>query len=75
MENSQEIITAPIPDFCRLSGLGRSLVYEMIDDGRLESILIGRRRLIVVDSYRRLIEQQRVTKEKFARPGTKRVLR
>jgi excisionase family DNA binding protein len=60
MDNiADRIITAPIAEFCRLSGIGRSLVYEMIGDGRLDSIRIGKRRLIVLDSYRRLIECQR----------------
>lgn len=54
-----ERITAPVGEFCRLAGIGRSLVYEMIGDGRLDSITIGKRRLIVLDSYRRLIERQR----------------
>jgi excisionase family DNA binding protein len=52
-------ITAPIGEFCKLAGIGRSLVYEMIGDGRLDSITIGKRRLIVLDSYRRLVERQR----------------
>jgi excisionase family DNA binding protein len=52
-----ERITAPVGEFCRLAGIGRSLTYEMIADGRLESILIGKRRLIVLDSYRRLVER------------------
>jgi excisionase family DNA binding protein len=54
-------ITATVSDFCHLTGIGRSLVYEMIGDGRLDSILIGKRRLIVLDSYRRLIERQRAS--------------
>jgi excisionase family DNA binding protein len=54
-------ITAPINEFCRLAGIGRSLVYEMLDDGRLASITLGKRRLIVIDSYRQLIERQRPT--------------
>jgi excisionase family DNA binding protein len=54
-------ITAPIGEFCKLAGIGRSLVYEMIGDGRLDSILIGKRRLIVLDSYRRLVERQRAS--------------
>jgi hypothetical protein len=55
------IITAPIGEFCRLSGIGRTRIYELIGDGSLDSITIGRRRLIVIDSYRRLIERQRST--------------
>jgi excisionase family DNA binding protein len=54
-----EPITASIPEFCRISGLGRSTVYEMLGDGSLDSITIGRRRLILIDSYRRLIEARR----------------
>lgn len=56
---SDRIITAPIGEFCRISGIGRSRVYELIDDGSLESFTLGKRRLIVIDSYRRLIERQR----------------
>lgn len=52
-------ITAPIGEFCKLAGIGRSLVYEMISDGRLDSILIGKRRLVVIESYHRLVERQR----------------
>jgi hypothetical protein len=53
------VITAPISEFCRLSGIGRTKVYELLGHGNLESISIGRRRLIVLDSYRRLIHRQR----------------
>jgi excisionase family DNA binding protein len=56
--DTPERITAPIDQFCILAGIGRSLVYEMLGDGRLESIRIGKRRLIVLDSYRRLIERE-----------------
>jgi excisionase family DNA binding protein len=52
-------ITAPVNEFAQLSGLGVSTVWAMIKDKRLEAIAIGRRRLIVIDSYRRLIEGQR----------------
>jgi hypothetical protein len=48
-------ITATIPEFRRLSGIGRSRIYELLDAGELESIHLGARRLIVIDSYRRLL--------------------
>jgi hypothetical protein len=54
-----DIITATIPEFRRLSGISRSRIYELLDVGDLESIHIGARRLVVIDSYRRLIERQR----------------
>jgi excisionase family DNA binding protein len=53
-----DAITAPVDKFCVLSGLGKNTVYQMIGDGRLASIKIGRRRLVVVDSYRRLIQEE-----------------
>ena len=51
-------ITAPVGEFCRLAGIGRTLCYAMLADGRLASILIGKRRLVVLDSFRQLIERQ-----------------
>ena len=56
-----DAITAPVDKFCVLSGLGKNTVYQMIGDGRLASIKIGRRRLVVVDSYRRLIQEEQAT--------------
>ena len=55
---AHHIITAPVGEFCRLSGLGRTKVYELLGAGTLASITIGKRRLIVLDSYRKLIERQ-----------------
>lgn len=62
MDNfANRIITAPVGEFCRISGIGRTRVYELIAAGDLDSITVGKRRLIVLDSYRRLIERQRGT--------------
>jgi hypothetical protein len=62
MDNfADRIITAPVGEFCRISGIGRTRVYELIGVGALDSITVGKRRLIVLDSYRRLIERQRGT--------------
>jgi hypothetical protein len=66
-----DLITATIDQFRRLSGLGRSRIYEMLTSGELESVHVGARRLILVDSYRRLIERQRTAVEPA--PGHRRV--
>jgi excisionase family DNA binding protein len=55
----EHLITATIGNFCALSNIGRSKVYELLDAGDLQSIKIGKRRLILIDSYHRLIERQR----------------
>jgi len=40
---------------CALTNLGKTKVYELINDGRLDTISIGRRRLVKVDSIYRLL--------------------
>jgi excisionase family DNA binding protein len=52
-----DIITATIPEFCRVSGNGRSKTYELLAEGRLKSIKIGKRRLILINSYRELVDE------------------
>ena len=54
---ADDIITAPIDRFCQLAGIGRSKAYELIADGILDSVLVADRRLIVIDSWRRLIAE------------------
>jgi hypothetical protein len=51
--------TMPVPQFLGMAGLGKTKCYELIGSGDLETILIGRRRLVVIDSYRQMIERQR----------------
>jgi hypothetical protein len=53
------IITTTIPEFRRLSGISRSRIYELLDAGEIESVHIGARRLILIESYRRLIDRLR----------------
>jgi len=51
-----DIITVTIPEFCRVSGNGRSKTYELLAKGKLKSVKIGKRRLIVLSSYRQLVD-------------------
>jgi excisionase family DNA binding protein len=60
------IISATVNEFSRISGIGRSRIYELIAAGELDSIKIGKRRLVLVNSYRRLIEAQRAAPAKAA---------
>jgi hypothetical protein len=57
-------ITATIKRFSEISGIGRSIVYKLLADGSLESLHIGKRRLIVIDSYHELIKRKRADREK-----------
>jgi hypothetical protein len=51
--------TASVKKFAAIADLGESTVWKLIHDGQLETIAVGRKRLVVVESYRRLIEAQR----------------
>lgn len=53
-----EIIAASINDTAKALSLGRTSVYVLIREGRLETVKMGRRTLIKVESIRRLLSSQ-----------------
>lgn len=53
---SFEPIAYSIADACRVSSLGRTRLYSLISEGRLEARKVGKRTLIPAASLRRLIE-------------------
>jgi hypothetical protein len=53
-----EPITASIPAFCRISGVGRSKAYELINSGAVKTVRIGKRQFIVLSSFHELISRQ-----------------
>jgi len=52
-------ITSTLTQFVKRSGLGRTKVYDMINAGELESAKLGRTRVILEDSYLRLLARRR----------------
>ncbi|WP_125954136.1 helix-turn-helix domain-containing protein [Novosphingobium sp. MD-1] len=51
-----EPIALSVSDAVKASGLGKTTLYEAMADGRLETRKVGRKRLILTRSLRRLIE-------------------
>lgn len=51
-----EPVLCSIADAARMLAIGRTKAYELIDDGALVTITIGTRRLVKVDSIKRLAE-------------------
>jgi excisionase family DNA binding protein len=50
-----ERLTCTIAEACAATGLGRTKLYELIGDGRVDTATIGRRRLVKVRSLQRLL--------------------
>jgi len=48
-----------VPDFLRSYGIGRTKLYELIKNGEIKTILIGKRRLIPRDEAERIINVER----------------
>lgn len=55
-----DILLCGVTDAARALGLGRSKIYELIAEGQLETITIGRRRLIRTESIRRVARREMV---------------
>ncbi len=53
-----EPLAVSINDAARALGLGRTSIYTMIGDGRLEAFKLGRRTLVKTESIRRLVAAQ-----------------
>lgn len=51
-----EPIAVSINDTAKALSLGRTSIYALIREGRLETIKLGRRTLIKAESIRRLVE-------------------
>jgi excisionase family DNA binding protein len=50
-----EAVTVTVADACKAIGVGRTVLYELLSEGKLDSITLGRRRLITTESIRRLV--------------------
>lgn len=50
-----EPITMRINDAIKASGLGRTTIYSLIREGRLQSRVVAGRRLVMADSLRALL--------------------
>ena len=51
-------LACTIDEACRATGIGRTKLYEEISAGRIESVTIGKRRLVLVPSLLRLLASE-----------------
>ena len=59
IEPHPQPLTVRIPDACRMTGIGRSKLYELIEEGSIEIIKVGRMTLIPVEALERFIQRHR----------------
>lgn len=52
-----EPLTVTVDGAKKALGLGHTKIYELIGEGRLKTVKIGRRTLVKTDSIRALVEQ------------------
>jgi excisionase family DNA binding protein len=55
-----------VEDAAPILGVGRTTIFELIASGRLESVKIGRRRIIPADALQRLLDELRVDRSGVA---------
>ncbi|MTV16255.1 helix-turn-helix domain-containing protein [Bradyrhizobium elkanii] len=48
-------VTCTVAEACEATGLGRTKIYELIGDGRVATTMVGRRRLVIVQSLLALV--------------------
>ena len=46
-----------IEEACQILGVGRTSVYRLISDNKLQTLHIGRRHLVVMESIDRLLKE------------------
>ncbi len=50
-------VAVTIPTACAASGLGRTKLYELIGAGRVESVRVGTRRLVIFESLKSFLTE------------------
>ena len=51
-----ERLACTVSDACAFSSIGKTKLYELINNGTLATARVGRRRLVVVSSLKALLE-------------------
>lgn len=61
-------LTVTVREALALIGIGRTRFYELVSAGQITTIKIGRRRLVHVDSLRRLVADGYAEPPRYVRP-------
>lgn len=58
-----ELLTVRIREACRITGIGRSKLYELINDGEIEIIKVGAMTLVPVAGLRAFVARVRAMRQ------------
>jgi hypothetical protein len=53
-----EPLAVPVPEACEIGGFGMTTCWELITSGKLASVKIGRRRLVLYASLKQLLQPE-----------------
>lgn len=51
-------IAVPVDEACQIGGFGRTKAYELIGVGKLKTVAVGRRRLVIFASLEALLSPE-----------------
>jgi len=61
-------LACPVDQALQISGLGRTTLYSLMKSGRLETMTVGKRRLVLIRSLIALIDPKAATPTSGAQP-------
>lgn len=61
-------LTVTVKEALAMIGIGRTSFYELVAGGAITTVMIGRRRLVHVESLRRLAAEGYVVAPRYVRP-------
>lgn len=53
-------LSCTVAEACEVTGLGRTKLYDLIGEGHLDAVTIGRRRLVPMNSLLKLLKNDNV---------------
>ena len=62
MTSEMSTLLCSVPKSAQMLGIGKTKAYELISEGRLETVSIGSRRLVKVASIHKLVESANMGK-------------
>jgi hypothetical protein len=67
--DTHQHITMTVANFCAVSDIGKTKLYELFDAGEIDYVLVGKRRLVVIQSYLDFLDRQAAAAQPIPSPN------